>query len=75
LSGHRLGNRITGRSRIAFGIDVGLMIQGSPDVGINESGSRGVSQSHVDEEERQVRGELDDVGISPVLSASVVVRL
>lgn len=68
------GNHARGWSPVAFSVDAGVMLQGEPDVDINQSGLAGVSESDLREEEREIENELDEFEVYPVLNASVIFR-
>lgn len=68
------GNRARGWSSVSFSVDAGLMLQGSPDVDVTQSGSTGADQDDLDKEEREIEDELENFEIYPVLSAAVVFR-
>lgn len=68
------GNRVRGWSKVSFSIDAGVMAQGSADVNITNDGVSGVTESDIEEEEREVEDELENFELYPVISASIVYR-
>lgn len=68
------GNRVRGWSKLAFGVDAGLMFQGGASVDINDNGTTGVSQDDLDAEAKEVEDELENFDIYLVVSASIIYR-
>lgn len=68
------GNRVRGWSKVSFGFDAGVMLQGTPDVELTNNGVTGISQSDLDQEEKDIEDELEEFEVYPVISASIIFR-
>ncbi len=69
------GNAIGRRGGLKVGLDLGLMLQGSPNVDINVSGAGAdlnlIDQDDIDIEEREFEEEIEDADVWPVIQLSI----
>jgi len=64
------GRRVEGWSMVELSVDAGVMFQGRPDIDLDGHGLDGISRSDLEAEERQIRDELDDFAVFPIISLS-----
>jgi len=55
---------------VELSVDAGVMFQGRPDIDLDGHGLDGISRSDLEAEERQIRDELDDFAVFPIISLS-----